>query len=75
MEPALEAARLAKCDLVTLLVRELPELEGIMGGHYARAQGADQEVAEAISQHYMPKGAGDSCLTKVQVRWWRSQIS
>jgi glycyl-tRNA synthetase beta chain len=59
MEPALEAARLAKCDLVTLLVRELPELEGIMGGHYARAQGADQEVAEAISQHYMPKGAGD----------------
>ncbi|NLC14710.1 MAG: glycine--tRNA ligase subunit beta [Firmicutes bacterium] len=64
MEPALEAARLAKCDLVTLLVRELPELEGVMGGHYARAQGAEEQVAKAISQHYMPKGAGDKLPDK-----------
>lgn len=64
MEPALEAARLAKCDLVTLLVRELPELEGIMGGHYARAQGAGEPVAKAVSQHYMPRGAGDKLPDK-----------
>lgn len=59
MEPAIQGARLSKCDLVTSLVRELPELEGIMGGHYARAQGAGEEVARAISQHYLPRGAGD----------------
>jgi glycyl-tRNA synthetase beta chain len=59
MELALEAARLSKCDLVTSLVRELPELEGVMGGHYARANGATEEVAKAISQHYLPRGAGD----------------
>lgn len=64
MEPALKAARLAKCDLVTQLVRELPELEGIMGGHYARAQGAGEEVAKAIAQHYLPKGAGDKLPDK-----------
>ena len=59
MELAIEAARLCKCDLVTSLVRELPELEGVMGGHYARANGSAEEVAEAISQHYLPRGAGD----------------
>lgn len=59
MELALEAARLSKCDLVTSLVRELPELEGVMGGHYARANGAAEEVAKGISQHYLPRGAGD----------------
>ncbi len=64
MEPALEAARLAKCDLVTQMVRELPELEGIMGGHYARAQGLPGEVADAIAQHYLPKGAGDKLPDK-----------
>lgn len=51
------AARLSKCDLVTLMVRELPELEGIMGGHYARVQGIDEEISTAISQQYLPKGA------------------
>ncbi len=59
MEVMFKASRLAKCDLLTLMVRELPELEGIMGGHYAKAQGKGQQVADAISQHYMPKGAGD----------------
>lgn len=51
------AARLSKCDLVTLMVRELPELEGVMGGHYARIQGVNEDVARAISQQYLPKGA------------------
>lgn len=64
MEPAREAARLAKCDLVTSMVRELPELEGIMGGHYARLQGAEEQVANAVSQHYLPKGAGDNLPDK-----------
>jgi glycyl-tRNA synthetase beta chain len=54
-----EAARLAKADLVSAMVYEFPELQGIMGRYYARAQGVDAEIADAIRDHYRPKGAED----------------
>ncbi len=54
------AARLAKADLVTGMVGEFPELQGIMGGYYARAEGLDEEVAGAIRDHYKPQGPSDS---------------
>lgn len=54
------AAQLAKCDLATEMVREFTELQGIMGGLYARAQGEDEEVAWAIYDHYKPLGTEDS---------------
>ncbi len=57
------AARLAKADLVTGMVGEFPELQGLMGGYYAAAQGEPQEVAEAIRDHYKPVGQGDEVPT------------
>jgi glycyl-tRNA synthetase beta chain len=53
----LEAARLAKTDLGTGMVGEFPELQGIMGAHYARLEGMKPEIAEAIEDHYKPIGA------------------
>jgi glycyl-tRNA synthetase beta chain len=53
------AAQLCKADLVTQMVGEFPELQGIMGEKYARASGEDEAVASAIAQHYLPKGAND----------------
>jgi glycyl-tRNA synthetase beta chain len=53
------AARLCKCDLVTLMVGEFPELQGHMGRSYALAQGEAREVADAIRDHYKPTGAQD----------------
>ncbi|MFW6367848.1 MAG: glycine--tRNA ligase subunit beta [Halothece sp.] len=53
------AAQLCKADLVTQMVGEFPELQGIMGEKYARASGEAEVVATAISQHYLPKGAAD----------------
>jgi glycyl-tRNA synthetase beta chain len=53
------AALLAKCDLLTSLVGEFPELQGIMGRYYAAADGETDEVAAAIAEHYLPRGAGD----------------
>ena len=53
------AARLAKADLVTGMVGEFPELQGLMGGYYAAAQGEQRAVAEAIRDHYKPVGQGD----------------
>jgi glycyl-tRNA synthetase beta chain len=53
------AARLAKTDLLTDMVGEFPELQGIMGGYYARHDGLSQDVAEAIEDHYKPRFAGD----------------
>ena len=53
------AAELAKCDLATEMVREFPELQGIVGGLYARAQGEPEEVADAIYDHYRPVGLTD----------------
>ena len=54
-----EAAQLCKADLVTGMVGEFPELQGIIGGHLARAQGLDDAVADAIRDHYKPIGQGD----------------
>ncbi len=53
------AAELAKCDLVTDMVREFPELQGIVGGLYARAQGESNDVAWAVYDHYRPVGSDD----------------
>ncbi len=54
------AAALCKCDLLTAMVGEFPELQGIMGAYYALADGEDAEVATAIREHYQPRGAGDA---------------
>jgi glycyl-tRNA synthetase beta chain len=53
------AAELAKADLLTGMVGEFPELQGIMGGYYALHDGEPQEVADAIGQQYRPRFAGD----------------
>jgi glycyl-tRNA synthetase beta chain len=57
------AARLAKADLVTEMVGEFPELQGVIGGYYARAQGLPDAVADAISDHYKPAGQGEEAPT------------
>lgn len=57
------AALLCKADLVTSMVFEFPELQGIMGEKYARASGEPEAVAVAIGEHYLPKGAGDALPT------------
>ncbi len=54
------AAELCKCDLVTQMVGEFPELQGVMGAHYARVSGEPEEVATAIGEHYSPRFAGDA---------------
>lgn len=54
------AALLCKCDLVTEMVREFPELQGVVGGLYARSQGEPEEVSWAIYDHYHPAGLDDS---------------
>ena len=53
------AAQLAKTDLLTDMVGEFPELQGIMGGYYARHDGLGNDVAQAIEDHYKPRFAGD----------------
>ena len=53
------AAFLAKADLLTDMVGEFPELQGVMGGYYARFDGEDEAVAQAIEDHYKPRFAGD----------------
>ena len=57
---ARRAALLAKADLVTGMVGEFPELQGIMGGYYATAAGEAAEVAAAITEHYRPQGPSDA---------------
>ena len=57
---AVQAARLAKTDLLTDMVGEFPELLGTMGGYYARHDGLSDTVADAIEDHYKPRFAGDS---------------
>lgn len=52
-------AELAKADLVTGMVGEFPDLQGVMGRYYAMDQGEPQEVADAIAEHYLPRGASD----------------
>jgi len=58
-----QAARLAKADLVTGMVGEFPELQGVMGGYYARAKGLPDAVADAIRDHYKPVGQCDEVPT------------
>ena len=53
------AAELAKCDLATEMVREFTELQGMVGGLYASAQGESEEVADAVYDHYRPVGLDD----------------
>jgi glycyl-tRNA synthetase beta chain len=58
-ECAAAAAQLAKCDLLTAMVGEFPELQGIMGRYYALADGEPPDIAAAIAEHYQPRGATD----------------
>ncbi len=58
-----QAARLCKADLTTGVVGEFPELQGIMGRYYALADGEPAAVADAIAEHYAPKGPDDRCPT------------
>ncbi|MEX0619653.1 MAG: glycine--tRNA ligase subunit beta [Pseudohongiellaceae bacterium] len=54
------AARLSKCDLVTSMVGEFPELQGVMGYYYALHDGETEEVAQALNEQYLPRFAGDN---------------
>nr|NIV49632.1 glycine--tRNA ligase subunit beta [Gammaproteobacteria bacterium] len=62
---AARAAMLAKCDLVTGMVGEFPELQGIMGRYYALSDGEPPDVADAIAEHYLPRFAGDALPASV----------
>ena len=59
VEKADQAAQLAKADLLTDMVGEFPELQGVMGGYYARHDGLTEDIAFAIEDHYKPRFAGD----------------
>ena len=56
---AARAGLLAKTDLVSLMVGEFPELQGIMGSYYAKAQGESSLIADSIQEHYLPRFSGD----------------
>ncbi|MFO1506610.1 MAG: glycine--tRNA ligase subunit beta [Lysobacterales bacterium] len=58
-EQAAHAAALSKCDLVTRMVGEFPELQGVMGRHYAAASGEAADTAAALDEYYMPRQSGD----------------
>jgi len=60
---AARAARLAKADLATGMVGEFPELQGLMGGYYAREEGLPAEIADAVRDHYKPQGPNDAVPT------------
>ncbi|VAW16806.1 Glycyl-tRNA synthetase beta chain [hydrothermal vent metagenome] len=64
VEDTNRAALLAKADLVSEMVFEFPELQGLMGRYYALAQGEKPEIAEAIEMHYKPNGPGDVVPTQ-----------
>ena len=65
VDRAVKAARLAKADLSTMMVNEFPELQGVMGGYYASADGEPPEVCRAISGHYAPLGPTDACPSEL----------
>ncbi len=58
---ARRAGRLAKADLTTEMVFEFPELQGTMGGHYARHDGEGGDIARAVAEHYLPVGPSGAC--------------
>lgn len=60
-DQVLRGIRLCKCDLTTQMVGEFTELQGVVGGLYARVQGESEAVAEAIYDHYKPANVGDDC--------------
>ncbi|MGB1548550.1 MAG: glycine--tRNA ligase subunit beta, partial [Alphaproteobacteria bacterium] len=60
---ARRAGQLAKCDLLSGMVYEFPELQGVMGRYYALESGEAAEVADAIAEHYSPQGPNDTCPT------------
>jgi len=62
-DQAEQAARLAKADLASGMVGEFPELQGVMGGYYARAFGQPDAVADAVRDHYKPQGPSDTVPT------------
>ncbi len=62
-DKAERAAKLAKADLSSDMVGEFAELQGIMGGYYAKNDGEDDDVAQAITEHYAPQGPNDACPT------------
>ncbi|MNH48515.1 Glycine--tRNA ligase beta subunit [compost metagenome] len=62
-DQAEQAARLSKADLASGMVSEFPELQGVMGGYYARLAGYPDAVADAVRDHYKPQGPGDSVPT------------
>ncbi len=63
-DEAEQAAKLAKCDLVSEMVFEFTELEGVMGRYYAMEEGQPQHIADAIRDHYKPKGPSDAIPTE-----------
>src|SRR5690606_26085239 len=63
-DQAEQAARLAKADLASGMVGEFPELQGVMGGYYARAFGQSDAIAVAVRDHYKPQGPGDTVPTE-----------
>ena len=63
VEKAKRAATLSKADLLTEVVGEFPEVQGLMGKYYALAQGEDEASPRAIEEHYKPVGAGDRVPT------------
>ncbi len=66
IEKAKRTAHLCKADLVTSMVKEFPELQGVMGREYALLSGEEQEVASAIYEHYQPRFAGDDIPSTVE---------
>jgi glycyl-tRNA synthetase len=62
---AVRAARLCKADLGTQMVVELTSLQGVMGSHYATLAGEPDGVAQAIAEHYLPRGAGDDLPSSI----------
>ncbi|MFN3668339.1 MAG: glycine--tRNA ligase subunit beta [Brevundimonas sp.] len=62
-DQAEQAARLSKADLASAMVGEFPELQGVMGGYYARAFGQPDVIADAVRDHYKPQGPADSVPT------------
>ena len=63
-DQARRAAQLCKADLVSEMVGEFPELQGLMGRYYAEKAGTKPQIAKAIEEHYKPKGAGDTVPTE-----------